>query len=178
MIVTCNFYIDELNELVYWHFYPFSSNKHIHIYMHVTEWIIIYFNDGLLAVRTQQTSTHWGRDETATISQTTFSNAFSWMKMYEFRFRIHWSLFLKLKLTIFQHWFASWFATDPAISHYPNQWWLVYWRIYVSLGLNEVVFNQLIGPWCRHGASWGCCLMAPSLYLNQYLFTFGEVIWH
>ena len=25
-----------------------------------------------------------------------------------------------------------------APSHYLNQWWLVYWRIYVSLGLNEL----------------------------------------
>ena len=26
--------------------------------------------------------THWGRDKMAAIFQTTFSNAFSWMKMY------------------------------------------------------------------------------------------------
>ena len=39
------------------------------------------------------------------ISQTTFSNAFSWMKMHEFRLRFHWSLFLRFELTIFQHWF-------------------------------------------------------------------------
>ena len=30
---------------------------------------------------------------------------FSWMKMYEFRSRFHWSLFLRFQLTIFQHWF-------------------------------------------------------------------------
>ena len=40
-----------------------------------------------------------------TISQATFSNAFSWMKMYEFRLRFHWSLFLRVQLTIFKHWF-------------------------------------------------------------------------
>ena len=28
--------------------------------------------------------THWGQDKMAAISQTTFSNAFSWMIMYEF----------------------------------------------------------------------------------------------
>ena len=27
---------------------------------------------------------------------------------------------------------------DQATSHYLNQWWLVYWGIYVSLGLNEL----------------------------------------
>ena len=29
--------------------------------------------------------THWGRDKMAAISQTTSWNAFSWMKIYEFR---------------------------------------------------------------------------------------------
>ena len=36
--------------------------------------------------------THWGRDKMAAIFQTTFSNAFSWKKMHEFRIRFHWSL--------------------------------------------------------------------------------------
>ena len=43
--------------------------------------------------------THWGQDKK------TFSNEFSWMKMYEFCLRFHWSLFLRFELTIFQHWF-------------------------------------------------------------------------
>ena len=29
------------------------------------------------------------------ISQTTFTNAFSWMEMYEFRLKFHWTLFLR-----------------------------------------------------------------------------------
>ena len=49
--------------------------------------------------------THWGRDKMAAISQTTHSNPFSWMKIFEFRFKFHWSLFLGFQLTIFQHWF-------------------------------------------------------------------------
>ena len=49
--------------------------------------------------------THWGRDKMAAISQTTLSNAFSWMKLLEFRLKFHWSLFLRAQLTIFQHWF-------------------------------------------------------------------------
>ena len=49
--------------------------------------------------------THWGRDKMAAIFQTTFSNAFSWMKMYEFRLKFHCRLFLRVQLTIFQHWF-------------------------------------------------------------------------
>ena len=49
--------------------------------------------------------THWGRNKMAAIFQTTFSNAFYWMKMYEFLLRFHWSLFQRVKLTIFQPWF-------------------------------------------------------------------------
>ena len=49
--------------------------------------------------------THWGRDKMAAIFQTTFSNAFSGMKMCKFRFRFHLSLFPRVQLTIFQHWF-------------------------------------------------------------------------
>ena len=37
--------------------------------------------------------THWRRDKMDAISQTTFSNEFSWMKMIEFRLKLHWSLF-------------------------------------------------------------------------------------
>ena len=35
------------------------------------------------------TLAHWGRDKMAAVSQTTLSNAFSWMKMSEFRLRFH-----------------------------------------------------------------------------------------
>ena len=38
------------------------------------------------------------------ISQMTFSNAFSWMKMFELRWKFHWNLFARVQLTIFQHW--------------------------------------------------------------------------
>ena len=73
-----------------------------------------------------------------------FSNGFSWTNLYEFWLKFHWSLFLGIHITIFQHWFRWWLAqaiiwtTTP--SHYLNLWCLVYWRIYASLGLNE--FNH------------------------------------
>ena len=81
---------------------------------------------------------HRGWDKFFTILQTTFSNAFSWTKMCEFHLRFDWSLFLRVELTIFQHWFA-WSAP----SHYLKQWWLVNWCIYASLGLNELTHEQL-----------------------------------
>ena len=43
--------------------------------------------------------THWGRDKMAAIFQTSFSNRFSWMKMYQFRLIFHWTLFLRVQLT-------------------------------------------------------------------------------
>ena len=49
--------------------------------------------------------THWGRDKMDAISQTPFSSAFSWMKISEFRLKVHWSLFPRVQLTIFLHWF-------------------------------------------------------------------------
>ena len=81
--------------------------------------------------------THCGQDKMDAISQTSFSTAFSWMKMFEFRLKFHWSLFPRIQLTIFQHWFRKWLGAAQATSHYLNQWWLIYWRIYASLGLNE-----------------------------------------
>ena len=41
------------------------------------------------------------------------------------------------QLKINQHWFRKWLGTGQAASHYLNQWWLIYWRIYASIGLNE-----------------------------------------
>ena len=52
-----------------------------------------------------QLLTHWGLDKMDAISQTTLSNAFLWMKMFEFWLKFHLSLFLRVQLTIFQHWF-------------------------------------------------------------------------
>ena len=81
--------------------------------------------------------TQWGRDKMAAISQTTFSNAFSWTKMYEFLLRFHWSLFLSFELTIFQHKLIYWIGTDQATNHYLNQRWLftdAYMRHSASVG--------------------------------------------
>ena len=88
--------------------------------------------------------TQWGRYKMAEISKT-FSNAFSWMKIYEFRLICHYNYFPMVKLTISQNWFRYWLGTDQATSHYLNQWWQIYWRKYASFGLNELK--------CTHGGS-------------------------
>ena len=46
-------------------------------------------------------ATHWGWDKMAAIYQYTFLNAFSWLEMYTFRLRFHWSLFIRVQLIIF-----------------------------------------------------------------------------
>ena len=95
--------------------------------------------------------THWGRGKMAAISQTTLSNAFSWMKVLQFRLKFHWSLFLRMQLTKFQHWFRFWLGAGQATSHYLNQWWLDYRRICASLRLNELS-DIYLGEYgyCRH----------------------------
>ena len=55
--------------------------------------------------RTIWTLTHLPLNKMATISQMIFSDAFWWMKNFVFWLKFHWSLFLRVQLTINQHWF-------------------------------------------------------------------------
>ena len=64
--------------------------------------------------------THLPLDKMATISQTMFSDAFSWMKSFVLRLKF---LFVRVQLTITQHWFRSWPGAEKATSHYLNQSW-------------------------------------------------------
>ena len=68
------------------------------------------------------------------------------MKMFEFRLKFHWSLFSRIQLIIFQHWFRLWLGAVQAPSHYLNQWWLIYWRIYASLDLNVLKVWSIFYP--------------------------------
>ena len=49
--------------------------------------------------------THLPLDKMAAISQMAFLNAIPWKKRFRFRWRFHWSVFLRFKLTIFHPWF-------------------------------------------------------------------------
>ena len=42
----------------------------------------------------------------------------SWLKIYEFRLRFHWSVFLRVQI---QHWFRWWFGAKQATSPYLDQ---------------------------------------------------------
>ena len=96
---------------------------------------------GVVSMLIMGSLTHWGWAKMADIFQTTFSNAFYWMKIYEFGLSFHWKLFLGVQLTKFQHWFRKWLAAIQETSHCLNRWWLIYWRIFASLGLNELSSN-------------------------------------
>ena len=48
-----------------------------------------------------QVLNHWGQDKMATISQTKFLKALTWLKIYEFWLTIYWNLFLMVPLKIF-----------------------------------------------------------------------------
>ena len=84
--------------------------------------------------------THWGRDEMNNISQTTFSNVFSSMKMFEFRLKFHWSLFLMGLINnipaLVQ--IMAWRRPGDKPLSEPMLIKSVYRRIYASLGLNEL----------------------------------------
>ena len=65
--------------------------------------------------------THWGRDKIATISKTTFSNAFSQMKIYDFKVSLR-------------------CIPNVRINNIPALVQIMVWRrrIYASLGLSEL----------------------------------------
>ena len=88
------------------------------------------------------------------------------MKTFEFEIKFHWSLFLMVQLTIFKHWFSQWLGVDQATSHYLNQWWLDHWRIYPSLGLNELMSTD----------SYHSVDTIPFIYFSYYHLTQYDII--
>ena len=103
--------------------------------------------------------THWGRVKMAAIFQTTISDRFSFREMYDFRLQFHWSLFR---------------LTNQTTSHYLKQWWLVCWRVYVSLGLNELNYLCLFA----HRTTFNYLITAAVWRSRQHaaLHTNGSII--
>ena len=121
-------------------------------------WSRFFMQDGV--TEPQWILAHRGRDKMDAISQTTFSNTFSWIKMFEFRLKFHGSLFPRVQLTRFQQWVRWWLDAVQATSHYLNQWWLVYRR------LNELSHCLASQIWVTvdHTITW--CHKTINLYLN------------
>ena len=93
----------------------------------------------------QHQLTHWGK--MATIFQTTYSNAFSWMKMYKLRLRFHWSSLQRVQLLALERRQAIIWTNDGIVD----------WRIYASLGLKWVNIPY------HHQCINGICIM-PRLH--------------
>ena len=66
---------------------------------------------------------HWCKNKMADILQITFSNAFAWMKTFQFQLNFNWGLFLRVKLTLSQYWFRWWIGTKQGANNYLNQRW-------------------------------------------------------
>ena len=93
--------------------------------------------------------------------------------MHEFQLKFHWSLLLRVQLTIFQHWFRWWLGANQATSHYLNHWWLDwFYDIYASLGLNELTDHIIIftrGQFWPSGIVVACVCVYVCVSVNHEL---------
>ena len=85
--------------------------------------------------------THLPLNKMATISQTIFSDAFSWMKIFVFWLKFHWSLFLRVQLTIAQHGLDNGLAPNRRQAVIWNNADPIHWCIFVALGEDELRFS-------------------------------------
>ena len=100
----------------------------------------------LLGMDTSQL-THWGWDKMAVISQTTFSNALSWMKKLDIWLKFHWRLFLRVELIMTQHWFSNGLALNRRQAIIWSNADPFQWCLYVALGGDELRMDIA----CKHG---------------------------
>ena len=66
------------------------------------------YNGSISAQNRSSSFSHYFKlplDKMAAVLQTIFSDAFLWMRNFLFWLKFHWSLFLRVQLTIIQHWF-------------------------------------------------------------------------
>ena len=65
------------------------------------------------------------------------------------------------------------FLISDFLFHYLNQWWLVYWRIYASLRLNELTHWPLVISYGNKNL-----VSIGHHYLNQCWLIISEALWH
>ena len=82
-----------------------SWNRNVNIYISVPAWCIVGYGTGALwdlwdwsvtRGRGTEVLTAWGKGKMAAVSQTTFSSAFPWMKMFKYSIEFHWNVFLRV----------------------------------------------------------------------------------
>ena len=76
-----------------------------------------------------------GRDKMTAIFLATFSNAFSWMKVHESRLRFPLNMFLRVQLTILQHWRLQ---ANDRFSHYKDK---IHWNIIQNTNIFLAIWN-------------------------------------
>ena len=62
-----------------------------------------------------------------------FSNAFCWMKTFQFQIKFHQNMIVMVQMTINQHWFRLCYSAWQVTSHYLNQYWTTSLLPYRSL---------------------------------------------
>ena len=94
--------------------------------------------------------THRGRGKSATIWQTTFSNAFSWMKMYEFRLRFPWIFFPKIQIN-----------NIPALIQIMAWRWPRDKPLFEQMMISLLTHVCVTRPQCVHRWAKGCTVKTP-----------------
>ena len=82
--------------------------------------------------------TYWSRNKMAVIFHMTFSNAF---------FNENLKISIKISPKFLPKGIIYNIPFGEVTSHYLNQWWLGYWRIYASLGLYNLIMCHSFIMW-------------------------------
>ena len=93
--------------------------------------------------------THWGRNKMAAFFQMMFPNAFSWKKLYEFRLRFHWRLFLRVQLTIYHHWlrfYSRIYALLAILAWISNNMLRKVWHEWISNLIPQFMMDVITYP--------------------------------
>ena len=95
--------------------------------------------------------THLRLDKMATISQTIFPKAFSWMKNFVFWLKFHWRLSPRVQLAPNRRQAIIWTSADP-----------INWRIYATLGGYELTHMFILSVCKSLSTVW-----APESFIHQ-----------
>ena len=130
--------------------------------------------------------THWGWDKMAAIFQTTVSNGFSWMKMYEFRIEVSLKFVPKGPINNIQSLvqIMAWCRpgdkplSEPMLVNLPMHIWVTrpQWvkthcflvTPYDVTEVDQYWFRQWLIAWWHQAIVW----------VNQCWLTFSKVLWH
>ena len=99
-------------------------------------------------------------------------NVLSGMKSHVFWFKLHWSLFFRVWLTISWFWSRWWLGTKQVANHL-NQWWpSVRMHILVSLSLNGLNCAYSLTHRLKHESKTDAQTMAICLMKMRSTFNF------